>query len=134
MDFRTPNVEPGRSPAVVGRIRGVPACSDPASLPAALRMACVSVRPRSFEDARKFESFLQAAVQSDYLHGKLQPRLVVIADPSGIFGFAPTATYRVSDSFPVTATYLAIAASHEAGRGTFRDHDMVQLRLTYQLN
>ena len=134
MDFRAPNLEPGRSPVVAGRVSGVAACNDLRTVPAALRMVCIATRPWDFEDARKFEGFLQTAVQTDYLHGKLEPRLVLIADPSGIFGCAPAATYRVSDSFLVTATYLAIVASREAGLGTFRDHDMVQLRLTYQLN
>ena len=49
--------------------------------------------------------------------------------------FAPTVTYRVNDSLLATATYIAIAsATREAFLGTFRDHDMLQLRLTYQLN
>jgi hypothetical protein len=53
---------------------------------------------------------------------------------SGIFGFAPTATYRFSDNVLGSMTYLVIEGSRRAGLATFRAHDMVQLRLTYQLN
>jgi len=134
MDFRYPNLRPGRSGIVFGRVPGVKMCDHPGSLPAALRLACVSTPPGNFEDQKRFEGFLQTAIQTDYLHGTLEPRLVLITDVSGIFGFAPTATYRLTDSVLLTATYLAIVASREAGLGTFRDHDMLQLRVTYQLN
>jgi hypothetical protein len=68
------------------------------------------------------------------LHGKLTPRIVMIADFSGIFAFQPSVTYRVTDNFLMGATYSAIAASRKAGPGVFRAHDMIQLRATVQLN
>jgi hypothetical protein len=40
----------------------------------------------------------------------------------------------VTDNFLLGASYLAIAATRKAGLGTFRAHDMVQLRATVQLN
>ena len=58
----------------------------------------------------------------------------IITDVSGIFAFQPTVTYRVTDNFLLSATYLAIATTRKTGIGTFRDHDMVQLRATVQLN
>jgi hypothetical protein len=130
-DFRYPQQKPGKPAASLGRIRGIPLCEGPAATSNPL---CVQVRPENFEDANKFEGFLQTVIQSDFMHGRLSPRVVIITDVSGIFAFAPTATYRISDSFLVGATYIAIAASRKAALATFRAHDMVQLRVTYQLN
>jgi hypothetical protein len=90
--------------------------------------------PKNFEDLYYFEGFLQTAIQTDYMHGKLSPRVVFITDISGIFGFAPTITYRVNDSVLLTGTYLGIASSRRALLGTFRGNDMFQFRITYQLN
>ena len=134
MDFRNPSQKPGKPAATVGHVPGQPLCDNFQSLPPALQQLCVSTQPKNFEDAYKFEGFLTTALQTDFMHGKLQPRLVIITDVSGIFGFAPTATYRFTDSFLGTVTFLAIEGSRKAGLATFREHDMVQLRLTYQLN
>ncbi len=68
------------------------------------------------------------------MHGKLEPRVAIITDVSGIFAFQPTVTYRVNDNFLLSATYLAIATTRNTGIGTFANHDMVQLRATVQLN
>ena len=70
----------------------------------------------------------------DDRHGKLSPRVAIITDVSGIFAFQPTFTYRITDNFLFSATYLAIATQRKTGIGTFRAHDMVQLRATVQLN
>ena len=87
------------------------------------------------ENAYKFDSnFLQIALQSDYLHGRLQPRLVALFDVSGIFVFQPTATFRLTDNILLTGTYIAIEGSRKASFGIFRIHDQAQLRVTYQLN
>jgi hypothetical protein len=95
----------------------------------------VYVDPKDYEDQYLFEGFAQLALQTDYMHGRLQPRFVVIADVSGIFGFAPSFTYRFSDNLLGQVNYLAIIAPHrKSGLGTFRAHDMVQFRLTAQLN
>jgi hypothetical protein len=129
-NYRYPNPKPGKPQAAPGPIPGT-LCQGAA---ARSNPACVQTIPQNFEDLHKFEGFLQTAIQTDYLHGRLSPRIVIITDVSGIFGFAPSAVYRITDSFLASATFLAIAASREAGLGTFRDHDMLQLRLTYQLN
>ena len=76
----------------------------------------------------------QTVLQTDYMHGRLTPRAIIITDVTGVFGFAPSVTYRFKDYLLGSVQYLAIAASRRAGLGTFRGHDMVQLRLTYQLN
>jgi hypothetical protein len=129
-DYTYPNPKPGKPAAASGPIPGT-LCRGAA---ARTNPLCVQTIPGNFEDLNKFEGFLQTAFQTDYMHGKLAPRVIIITDVSGIFGFAPSVTYRVTDSFLVSGAYFAIAASREAGLGTFRDHDMLQLRLTYQLN
>ena len=68
------------------------------------------------------------------MHGRLEPRLVMLAWASGIFGFQPMLTYRLNDNFLLSGTYAAISASRRAILGTFQAHDILQLRLTYQLN
>ena len=95
---------------------------------------CVTAVPTDYEDAYRYEGFLTTAVQTDMMHGKLSPRVAIITDVSGIFAFQPTVTYRVTDNFLFTATYLAIAGERKASIGTFRAHDMLQLRATVQLN
>jgi hypothetical protein len=54
---------------------------------------------------------------------------------SGIFGFAPSITYRINDNLLLGFNYLAIESTgRRAGLATFRAHDMVQFRVTAQLN
>ena len=131
LDYRNPNTKPGKLNAQSGPIRGVAGCQGRQARRSPL---CVRTPPHNFVDAYAFEGFLQTALQTDYMHGKLTPRLVLIQDVSGIFAFLPSVTYRVSDNLLLSATYIAIAGSREASIGTFRDHDMLQLRVTMQLN
>jgi hypothetical protein len=136
-NFRNPQPKPDdptfkRLPVTPGVIDGVSGCSNLKA--ARANPLCVKIHPNVFEDAYKFEGFLQTVLQTDYLHGRLTPRMVIITDVHGAFAFAPSAIYRFSDSFLASMQYLAIEGSRRAGIATFRGHDMVQLRLTYQLN
>jgi hypothetical protein len=131
-DFRYPNAKPGKSQTqnvVTGLgttcVKGAKAKNNP---------LCVTAVPTNFEDLYKYEGFVTTTLQTDYLHGALEPRITIITDVSGIFAFQPTATYRVTDNFLLGATYLAIASHRKAGLATFRAHDMFQLRATVQLN
>jgi hypothetical protein len=131
-DFRFPQAKPGRSQATsvitgVGTacVKGKHARNNP---------LCVTAVAKDYEDSYKYEGFLTTALQTDMMHGKLSPRVAIITDVSGIFAFQPTVTYRVSDNFLLSATYLAIAGSRQASIGTFQYNDMVQLRATVQLN
>jgi len=134
-DFRNPNPKPGKPQAEIGVVPGVALCKNPKALSPALQQFCVVTPNENFEDQYAFEGFLQTALQTDYMHGRLQPRLVIITDLSGIFMVSPTATYRITDNFLATMTYIMIASpTRESGLATFRDHDMLQMRLTYQLN
>ena len=99
-DYRNPQAKPGKSQVEQAEsgltINGNPFCqgANAKTLP-----FCIKTVPRNFEDAYQYEGFLQTALQTDYLHGKLSPRLVIITDVSGIFAFQPSATYRITDSF-----------------------------------
>jgi hypothetical protein len=134
-DYRNPNQKPGHLAAEVQPIPGNPLCpNDIKTKPLFQQQLCIVTPPQNFEDSYKFEGFLQTAIQTDYMHGRLSPRLVLITDVSGIFGFISTATYRFTDNVLASVTYLAIEGTRKAGLATFRAHDMVQARLTYQLN
>jgi hypothetical protein len=74
------------------------------------------------------------ALQTEYLHGRLTPRIVAILDVSGIFAFTTSVTYRIREYLLATATFVAIEGSRKASPAVFRDRDQFQLRLTYQLN
>src|SRR5207249_558407 len=98
-------------------------------------VTCQKVNPKAFEDQYKFDNqFMQVSLQTDYLHGKLEPRLVAILDVSGIFAFNPSLVYRLTDNVLLSADYVAIEISRRAGLGTFRGHDILQFKVQAQLN
>lgn len=132
-DYRNPQTKPGFMQAESGVIPRLPETCGPGKK-ARNNPLCVRTVSRYFEDAYQYEGFFQFAFQTDMFHGKFTPRLTFIADVSGIFVFQPTATYRVNDNVLLTATWVGIEASRKAGPGTFRAHDMMQLRVTFQLN
>jgi len=129
--FRNPNPKPGKPQAENRPIPGFAICQGAA---ARTNPLCVTTPPENFEDQYRFEAFLQTALQTDYLHGKLSPRIVIITDVNGTFAFITSATYRFTDSLLAGVNWIAIESTRKTGLGTFRAHDMLQLRLTYQLN
>jgi hypothetical protein len=131
-DYRNANPKPGRTNTINGPIAGNPNCQGKAARTSTF---CVQVDDHNFEDAYQYEGFLQTTVQTDYMHGKLSPRLTIISDISGIFGIAPSVVYRINDNLLLGFNYLAIESTgRKSGLATFRGHDMVQLRVTAQLN
>jgi hypothetical protein len=130
-DYRNANAKPGKSQATPAPIAGNSQCPNAAG---EFGFTCVQAVPTTFEDEKVVEHFFQFALQTDYMHGRLSPRLVGIVDPSGIFGFAVTATYRFTDYLLLSSGFYAVEGSRRAGLATFRDRDQVQLRVTYQLN
>jgi hypothetical protein len=89
----------------------------------------------NFEDLYTWDSlYWTQAVQTDFLHGKLTPRIVAILYTSGMYAFAPDITYRVSDNLLFDLRYFGITAERRSNIATFREHDQLQLRLTFQLN
>jgi hypothetical protein len=132
-DYRNANTKPGHTNTVNGPVKGSPSC--PGGLATRTSPLCVQINDHDYEDAYQYEGFLTSTVQTDYLHGLLSPRLTVITDVSGIFGVAPSVTYRVTDNILLGLNYLAIVSpSRKAGLATFRAHDMLQFRVTAQLN
>ena len=112
-NFRNANTKPGK------RVSGPAGETEPDT---------------NWEDEYEVEHFFQFALQTDYVHGRLSPRLVAILDPSGIFGFTATATIRITDYLLFQPGFFAVEGSRRSGLATFRDRDQFQLRLTYQLN
>jgi hypothetical protein len=131
-DYRNASAKPGHTQTRTGPQPNNPLCRGAGARGNAL---CVFLDPHDYEDAYQYEGFLNTTVQTDYMHGRLSPRLTIITDVSGIFGFAPSVVYRLTDNLLLSANYLAIeSASRKSGLATFRAHDMLQLRVTAQLN
>ena len=135
MDFRyLGEQKPGKPATVIGRIPGTPDCDKPGAN-GKFPITCQTINPKNFEDQYKFDNqFLQIALQTDYLHGRLEPRLVAILDVTGIFGFSPSVVYRLTDNVLLSANYVAIEGSRRAGLATFRGHDILQFKVQAQLN
>ncbi|HYY06085.1 MAG TPA: hypothetical protein VE997_05875, partial [Candidatus Limnocylindria bacterium] len=135
MDFRyLGEQKPGQPATVIGRIPGVKGCEKPGPN-GKFSIFCQKANTKGFEDLYTFDNqFLQIALQTDYLHGKLEPRLVALLDVSGIFGFNPSVVYRLTDNLLLSASYVAIEGSRRAGLATFRGHDILQLKVQAQLN
>jgi hypothetical protein len=130
-DYRTAQAKPGHPQTRLGPIPGVPGCQGQQ---ARTNPACIHIDPHDYVDAYKYDGFLQTTVRTDYLHGTLTPQLTFIADVHGWYAVQPTVTYRLTDNVLVGGTYSMIAGSYKAGLATFRAHDMLQFRVTVQLN
>jgi hypothetical protein len=126
-------VKPGKVQSAPGRVPENPLCRRPGP-DGKFNILCQTANPTDFEDEKKFEHFVNIVLQTDYMHGRLAPRMIMLLDVSGIFVFAPSVTYRFTDYLLGTATFAAVEASRKYGPGVFRDRDQFQLRLTYQLN
>ena len=139
-DFRLPQAKPGKRQAesINTGLVGVDADGNPTPAcrgkGAKNNPFCVTAVPTNFEDSYRYEGFLTTALQTDMMHGRLTPRIVIITDVSGVFAFQPSVLYRVNDNLLLSAGYYAIAATRKYSLGTFRAHDLFALRATVQLN
>jgi hypothetical protein len=86
-----------------------------------------------FVNANKLDAQFQMTFQTDYLHGRLQPRMTFIQFVRGTFAFHPTIVYRWNDSLLFQADYQNINGAYQS-LGFFRDRDQLSFRVTYQLN
>ncbi len=86
-----------------------------------------------FVNANKLDAQFQMTFQTDYMHGRLQPRLTLIQFVRGTFAMHPTLIYRWNDSLLFQADYQYISGAYQS-LGFFRDRDQVSFRVTYQLN
>ena len=75
----------------------------------------------------------QITLQTDYLHGRLTPRLTYIQFVRGTAALHPTLTYRWNDWLLFQADYIFISGAYQS-LGFFRDRDQASFRVTYQLN
>jgi hypothetical protein len=75
----------------------------------------------------------QITLQTDYLHGRLSPRLTYIQFVRGTAALHPTLTYRWNDWLLFQADYIYISGAYQSV-GLFRDRDQASFRVTYQLN
>ena len=90
---------------------------------------------KNFEDLYTWDNmYFTQALQTDFMHGKLSPRIVGILYTTGIYAFAPDITYRITDNLLFDLRYMGITAERRSNLATFREHDQLQLRLTFQLN
>ncbi len=79
------------------------------------------------------EAQFQVTLQSDWMHGKLQPRMTTIAWTRGTFAFHPAVTYRWNDWLLFGADLQFITGKYQS-LGFFRDRGQISFRVTYQLN
>jgi len=75
----------------------------------------------------------QITVQTDYMHGRLSPRLTFIQSMEGTAALHPSLIYRWNDWLLFQADYQYISGAYY-GLGLFRDRDQASVRVTYQLN
>jgi hypothetical protein len=89
--------------------------------------------PDDFVQQKKVEAFAQVTLQTDYMHGRLNPRVTWIQNVRGTHAFHPSVTYRWSDSLLFSVDLLYIGGEYQSF-GFFRDKDQLSFRATYQLN
>ncbi len=75
----------------------------------------------------------QITLQTDYLHGRVEPRFTYIQFVRGTYALHPTISYRWNDSMLFQFDYQRIDGAYQS-IGFFRDRDQVSFRVTYQLN
>jgi hypothetical protein len=95
--------------------------------------AVLQPTPDDFAQLQKVDMFVQSHVSTDYVHGRLTPNLMAIANGLGTFVVASQLTYRWSDWLIFDAYYTTIGGMF-SGPGFFRDRDQVAFRATLQLN
>ncbi len=96
--------------------------------------------PCDFVNLSPFEFFFQSHLESNFLHGKVPAGITAVMNSRGALAIWPDVSYRVSDSFILSARYINIHTfgsennGFAPGPGLFRDRDEVWFRATYQLN
>jgi len=89
--------------------------------------------PSDFVDLKPVESFIQSTLQTDYLHGRLTPRVTAIINLRGTYAFPLGLTYRYSDALLFDLRYVLLAGGFFQ-TGLFRDRDQVSARVTWLLS
>jgi len=86
-----------------------------------------------YVQSHRFDSQAQITLQSDWFHGKLQPRLTWIQFLRGTYAVHPTVIYRWNDWLLFQADFQWIGGEFQS-LGFFRDRGQISARVTYQLN
>jgi hypothetical protein len=89
--------------------------------------------PDDYVQLKKVEAFVQTALQTDYLHGRISPRLTTIFHSRGTVAVLPSVRYRWTDWLLFDLGLVYIGGCYQSF-GFFRDRDQVTIRMTYQLN
>jgi len=86
-----------------------------------------------FVNSNPADAQFQITLQTDYLHGRLEPRFTVIQFVRGTFAAHTTFSYRWNDWLLFQTDYQYISGAYQS-LGFFRDRSQVSARVTYQLN
>jgi hypothetical protein len=86
-----------------------------------------------YVQAKRFDAQGQITLQSDWFHGKLQPRLTWIQFLQGTWAVHPTVIYRWNDWLLFQADFQWVGGAYQS-LGIFRDRGQISGRITYQLN
>ncbi len=87
-----------------------------------------------FVDLYPYESFFQSHVQTDYLHGKIEPAMTIIVGLDGTYALPIGVTYRFSDNLLFDLKYVALGGNFTFPTGYFRDRSQLSARVTVLLN
>jgi hypothetical protein len=87
----------------------------------------------NFVQLKEVEVFGQFTLQTDYLHGRLTPRMTTIGNLRGTYVLHPSVVYRWTDWLLFQLDLVHISGAYQQV-GFFRDRDQVSFRVTYQLN
>jgi Protein of unknown function (DUF1302) len=130
------NSDPAKHFRFQGQLKPGAVCSDIG----APSDGCKSGQPRqrgNFQDdfVNSYEADAQGQItlQTDYLHGRLTPRLTYIQFVRGTAALHPSIIYRWNDWLLFQADYQFISGAYQS-LGFFRDRDQASFRVTYQLN
>jgi len=89
--------------------------------------------PSHFVQQKKVEAFMQAHLQTDYMHGRLSPGITGVFNVRGTYALVPNITYRMADWLLFDVSAVHIGGEYQQ-IGFFRDRDQIAFKMTYQLN
>jgi uncharacterized protein DUF1302 len=90
--------------------------------------------PTDFVDLYPYESFIQSHLQTDYLHGRLEPSMTIIVGLDGTYALPIGLTFRYSDNLLFDLKYAALGGNFNFPTGFFRDRSQLSARMTLLLN
>jgi hypothetical protein len=89
--------------------------------------------PDDFVQLKRVEAFGQIRLQTDYMHGRLNPGITYIQNARGTWVVNPSVTYRMRDWLLFDLSAVFIGGEYQQA-GFFRDRDQIAARVTWQLN